>query len=75
MHPTVLSWDSVKSLSNAEIADRSRMQAWPWSAPWVGAMSKVVALERDLIFDLVDQYLRQNDANQLPGRKKVIRYV
>lgn len=36
-------------------------------------MFEVVALELDLIFDLVDQYLRQEDAHQLPGRKEVIR--
>lgn len=34
-------------------------------------MSEVVALELNLIFDLLDQYLRQEDANQLPGRKDV----
>lgn len=79
MRPTVLSGDSnsycaVKSLSNAQIVHRTRVQAWPRSAPWVGAMSEVVALELNLIFDLVDQYLRQKDANQLPGiRREIIR--
>lgn len=48
--------------------DHTRVQAWPWSGPWVGAMSEVVALERNLIFDLVDQYLRQEDAHQLQKR-------
>lgn len=63
---------TAKSLSNAEIVDQSRVQARPWSAPWVGLMTEVVALELDLIFDLVDQYLRQQDAHQLPGRKEAI---
>lgn len=62
-------------MSNAVIVDHTTVQAWPWSAPWVRAMSEVVALELDLIFDLVDQYLRQEDANQLPGRKEVIRWL
>lgn len=66
---------AVKSLSNAVVVDHPRVQARPWSAPWVRTMSEVVALELNLIFDLVDQYLRQEDANQLPGRKELIRWL
>lgn len=40
-----------------------------WSVPRVGAVLEVVVLELDLIFDLVDQNLRQEDANQLQDRK------
>ncbi|TNN65183.1 hypothetical protein EYF80_024590 [Liparis tanakae] len=35
------------------------------SAPRIGAVPGVVVLELDLVFDLVDQNLRQEDANQL----------
>lgn len=35
------------------------------SAPIVRAVLLVVVLELDLVFDLVDQNLRQEDANQL----------
>lgn len=34
-------------------------------------MLQVVALELDLIFDLVDQRLRQEDADQLRDRERV----
>ncbi len=42
---------------------------WPGSAPRVGAVLEVVVLELDLVFDLVDQNLRQEDADQLQKRK------
>lgn len=49
------------------------IRVWSWirprSAPRVGAVLEVVVLELDLIFDLVDQNLRQEDANQLQERK------
>lgn len=48
-----------------------RIWSWirPWSAPRVRAVLEVVVLELDLIFDLVDQNLRQEDANQLAGEE------
>lgn len=39
------------------------------SAPGVAAVLDVVVLEVALIFDLVDQDLRQEDANQLGVRR------
>lgn len=45
------------------------IRSWPRSAPGVGAVLQVVVLELDLIFDLVDQDLRQEDADQLRGRE------
>lgn len=58
---------AVKFHSDAEIAARPRP---PRSAPRVRAMLEAVVLELDLIFDLVDQYLRQEDADELRGGKK-----
>lgn len=42
----------------------------PGSAPRISAMSLVVILEFNLVFDLTDQYLRQEHANQLWRRKQ-----
>lgn len=44
---------------------------WPGSSPGVGAVLEVVVLELDLVFDLVDQNLRQEDANQLQETKQM----
>ena len=41
---------------------------WLGSAPRVEAVLLVVVLELDLVFDLVDQNLRQEDADQLQKR-------
>ena len=43
---------------------------WPGSSPGVGAVLDVVVLQLDLVFDLVDQNLRQEDANQLQKTKQ-----
>lgn len=43
---------------------------WPGSSPGVGAVLEVVFLELDLVFDLVDQNLRQEDSHQLQETKQ-----
>lgn len=50
----------------------SSVQIFGLSAPGVKAMFDVVVLQLDLVFDLIDQNLRQEDANQLQRRDKTV---
>lgn len=62
------SWPNVRQIKQLTSVI-PRNPGGPRSAPGVAAVLEVVVLELALIFDLVDQNLGQEDANQLGARR------